>query len=65
MGEDEWELFAGAGPDVKPEDVRVVPLGMLLGADESLGDVMNLEVGEALWRDSSGGPWQRWVARQP
>lgn len=62
--ENEWELFAGAGPDVNPEDARVVPLGVLLGADESLSAVVDLGVGEALWRDKSGGPWSRWVARE-
>lgn len=59
-GEDEWELFAGSGPDVKPADVRVVPLGVLLGVDETLSAVVNLGVGQALWRDESAETWKRW-----
>jgi hypothetical protein len=55
----QWELFAGAGPDVHEEAIRLVPLGMLLGADESLGPVASLAVGSALWRDP-GSEWRDW-----
>ena len=57
--EDQWELFAGAGPDVPKEDVRVVPLGTLLAADDSLDPVVHLPVGSGLWRDANS-EWQRW-----
>lgn len=57
---DGWEMFAGAGPDVKPEDARVVPLGVLLERDESLKAALTLPVGGAIWRDQGGGPWQAW-----
>ena len=57
---DQWELFAGAGPDVPRDEVRVVPLGTLLAIDESLTAVTTLEVGRALWRDASDGEWQAW-----
>jgi hypothetical protein len=58
--EDEWELFAMAGPDVLEDEMRVVPLGTLLGADESLVPVVNLQVGTGLWRDavSEWHPWR-------
>jgi hypothetical protein len=55
-----WELFAGAGPDVAPEEVRVVPLGTLLAADPSLRAVTELEVGRGLWREGAGSPWNAW-----
>ncbi len=57
--EDEWEIFAGAGPDIREEDRRVVPLGVLLAADESLLPAIDLDVGSGLWRDavSSWHPW--------
>jgi Domain of unknown function (DUF4262) len=57
--EDEWEIFAGAGPDVPQEERRVVPLGVLLGADESLLPATNLTVGTGLWRNdvSEWHPW--------
>lgn len=58
--EDEWELFAGAGPDVPEEDIRVVPLGILLGSDNSLEPITALTVGSGLWREGLSGwhPWQ-------
>lgn len=59
-GEDEWEMFSGAGPDVPEDAVRVVPLGSLLAADSSLLPVLDLEVGRGLWRDERDGPWNRW-----
>lgn len=58
--EDEWEIFAGPGPDVTPEEMRVVPLACLLGADPSLRPVVDLERGGALWRDDDDGDWQPW-----
>jgi len=58
--EDQWELFAGAGPDVPKGDLRVVPLGTLLAADMSIVAVAQLHVGGALWRDQEGGQWEKW-----
>lgn len=57
---DEWEMFAGAGPDVLKEDMRVVPLGVLLGIDRSLEPALQLEVGKGLWRDNSDLIWHPW-----
>lgn len=60
--EDEyWEMFAGAGPDVAPGDVRVVPLAMLVAADESLNAVTRLEVGQGLWRHPGESEWHPWT----
>jgi hypothetical protein len=55
-----WELFAGAGPDVPAEDIRIVPLGTLLAVDASLAPVLGLQIGQALWRDEDDGDWQPW-----
>jgi hypothetical protein len=57
--EDDWELFSGPGPDFGQDDIRIVPLGLLLAYDPSLEPVAQLRVGEALWRDPPG-PWQPW-----
>ena len=59
--ENEWELFAGNGPDVPKDDVRVVSLGTLVASDESLLPVTRLPIGEGLWRDSTSDwhPWRR------
>lgn len=61
--EDEWEMFAGSGPDVLKDDMRVVSLGTLIAADKSLVPVMNLAIEEGLWRDpdpdSEWHPWRK------
>ncbi len=58
--EDQWELFAGAGPDVPKEEIREVSLGTLLGVDQSLYPVANLDVGKGLWRDPVELEWHPW-----
>lgn len=63
---DEWEMFAGPGADVAREDVRVVPLGVMLGLDDSLDAVARLDVGKALHRNDDGsGDWVEWKRRLP
>src|SRR5262249_1743851 len=49
--EDEWEIFAGDGPDIPEDELRVVSLGSLVAMDESLVPVVYLAVGEGLLRD--------------
>lgn len=58
--EDQWELFAGAGPDVSPDDIRLVPLGTLLGADSSIEAVTGLTIERGLWRDPVEQEWHSW-----
>ena len=57
--EDEWEIFAGAGPDATEDEKRVVPLGILLSADPSLLPAVDLPVGTGLWRDAQS-EWHPW-----
>lgn len=57
---DYWELFAGPGPDVTEKDRRMVPMGTLLGADESLVAVTKLKVGRGIWRSGPDGEWNSW-----
>jgi hypothetical protein len=62
--EDEWEMFAGAGPDVPKDDMRVVPLGSLVAGDRSLDPVVHLVIGEGLWRDPDpDSEWHQWRKR--
>ena len=61
--EDYWELFAGAGPEIQDEQKRVVPLGTLLGADPSLLPVIDLPVGEGIWRKEHSD-WHIWQNAQ-
>jgi hypothetical protein len=62
--EDEWEIFAGVGTDVSKDEMRVVPLATLVGADQSLEPAMNLPVGRGLWRDATSG-WHSWRVDRP
>lgn len=55
-----WELFAGAGPDVEKSDIRIVPLGTMLGQDATLECVVDLEVGLGLWREKKDLEWHSW-----
>ena len=59
--EEEWELFSGAGPDIAKDELRMVPLGTLLAVDETLVPVLELPIGEGLWRDADpDSEWQPW-----
>lgn len=58
--EDEWEMFAGAGPDVPREEIRRVPLGTLLAIDPSLKSATELEIGKGLWREQGDVAWHAW-----
>lgn len=57
---DEWEMFAGASSDVDEKEIRVIPLGTILGIDNSLLPAVNLEIGKGLWRDSGDSQWNDW-----
>lgn len=57
--ENHWELFAGAGPEVPKEEKRVVGLGMLLAADPSLAPILDLKIGDGLWREDDL-EWHVW-----
>jgi len=55
-----WEMFSEPGPDVEKEDIRIVPLGTILGIDATLEPILNLIVGQGLWRDNKDSSWQDW-----
>jgi hypothetical protein len=63
--EDDWEIFVGDGPNIPKDELRVVPLGTLVGADESLLPVVNLAIGEGLLRDDPDSEWRPWPNRKP
>jgi hypothetical protein len=56
----QWEMFAGAGPDVRAEDVRTVSLGTLFGIDASLVSATTLQIGQGIWRAGPTDPWHYW-----
>lgn len=57
---DDWEIFAGAAPDIPKTDMRIVPLGTLLGIDASLQVAVDLQVGKGVWRDLLVLDWHPW-----
>lgn len=57
--EEQWELFAGYGPDTPKQEIRTIPLATLIAADASLEAIVFLPIGKGLWRDI-GGDWQAW-----
>lgn len=62
--ENEWEIFVGDGPNIPEDELRMVPLGTLVGADESLVPVVNLAIGEGLLRDDPDSEWRTWPNRK-
>lgn len=58
--DDDWEIFAGAGPDVPRHELRVIPLGTMIAIDPSLSIVANIETGKGLWRDIDEMQWHAW-----
>lgn len=60
---DEWELFAGAAPDIDSDALRTISLGAMLGIDRSLEAVVALSVKTGLWRKSAEDGWHEWNSR--
>lgn len=64
--EGDWEIFVGDGPDIPKDELRVVSLGTLVGADESLLPVVHLPIGEGMLRDAApDSEWRPWPNRKP
>lgn len=57
---EEWEMFAGAGPDVEQGQIRVVPIGLLFSIDNTLQTALNLDIGKGMWRKDKGSEWNDW-----
>ena len=57
---DEWEMFSGAGPEIGKDQIRVVPLGLMLGLDDSLKVALDVQIGKGLWRETQTGKWNLW-----
>ena len=64
--EDEWEIFAGWGPDIPDTQNRGVPLGVLLAADSSLLPAVDLPIERGLLRDEEvESEWRPWGKSEP
>lgn len=57
---DEWELFAGSGPDTPTDELRVMPLATFLAVDPTIAAVLKLQIGEGFWRDAAELDWHVW-----
>lgn len=55
-----WEMFSLPGPDVEEKDIRIVPLGTILGIDTTLEAAVALDVGQGLWRENKDKSWEIW-----
>lgn len=51
---DQWQMFAGHNKDVERKDVRVVPLGTMIGIDATLSSAITLEIDKSIKRSPSG-----------
>jgi hypothetical protein len=58
--EDEWEMFSEAGPEIPKDQLRVVPIGILLTADASLAPILDLQLGKGLRRVDPESEWRSW-----
>lgn len=61
--QDEWEIFAGSGPDTPKSEMRVIPFSTLYAVDPTLADAAALPVGSALWRHPNEAEWHDWSRR--
>ena len=57
---DDWEAFTQNGTDVNEDDIRIVPIATILGIDNTLLPIVNLQVAKGLWRDSELLEWNDW-----
>jgi hypothetical protein len=58
--EDEWEIFSEAPSDIPKDEMRAIPLAILLGIDKSLEPAVHLQPGKGLWRDADELVWNDW-----
>lgn len=54
----EWEMFSKES--VTREEARMIPFATLLGADDSIGAALSLQVGQSLWRAADEVIWHEW-----
>lgn len=57
---DYWEAFSKSVELIDRADVRLVPVGTLIGLDPTTSEILDLSVGKGLWRTAAGLVWQPW-----
>jgi hypothetical protein len=58
--ENEWEAFTQNGEEINSEDIRIVPIGVLLGIDDTLKSILKLDIEKGLRRDEKNIEWIDW-----
>ncbi|SHG55930.1 protein of unknown function [Chryseolinea serpens] len=59
--EDGWEIFSDDPSNMAKENMRALPLAILIGIDKSLEPAVYLEVGRGFYRDRVDLTWKDWV----
>jgi hypothetical protein len=57
--DDEWQLLCGGEGHDDPEVIRVVGIGHLIDADETLREVLDLKPYQEAERETVNGAWTR------
>jgi hypothetical protein len=55
--DDCWEIFTGPAEQFSDDDLRAVPLGCFLARDPSLAPILDLKVGQGIWRGDDDDAW--------
>ncbi|MBB3696464.1 DUF4262 domain-containing protein [Flammeovirga yaeyamensis] len=58
--ENYWEMFSIAADDIKDENIRIVPIGVILGNDVTIENAFALSEKSGIWRDSIHSNWNIW-----
>lgn len=58
--EDEWEAFTQNSEEISKENMRLIPISVLLGTDNTLQPILKLNIGKGLWRDAENMEWNDW-----
>lgn len=58
--ENEWEAFTQNGEEIPKENIRIVPISVLLGIDGTLKPILKLDIGKGFFRDEESMEWSDW-----
>lgn len=58
--ENEWEIYSMNPENLDEDDMRIIPVSTIIGIDNSLERILELNVGKGLIRDSPNNAWESW-----
>jgi len=58
--ENEWEIYSTNSDNLNEHDMRIIPLTTMIGAESTLGRILDLEVGKGLVRKLPSNEWEDW-----